>query len=684
MDDITVPDVVVVDVGGHLDEYDPNIQDSKQYVGHFINFMKWFHSCTYPKSQRFSQRQLLEVKPIDVFKYFCIRAFGVEVLETGSRPTLLRGSTLEFYKKAISHYMPNKGPAWDVRTNSGNPTKSALVNGLLARVARHELALQGASAKAKRPLSLDEFKMLLKIFEQQISFQVKFRFATMAKYQFHLIGRSDDVANFKIRDLVGHSDNKFKKFSLMCKVRVSKTAKSDKTSQYQIFLGSMDSNTCLLLALAIYLESWMSFHNGQSCVYLFSGETTITETTIENLKNTFLQKLKDLTFEDPTFRQLSDTGEFEDLGSHSLRKFAATFARENGCTPEDIEIRGRWKTNMSRVVHSYISLKQPYIDAKVQAAICVGGPIKYVLRQGTGISVEWLLQNVVPGITLKYNNNKNGISEVLALALLWAVQEGESIDVPIPPELRKKIKNAYETLRAKGICTLDNKINPVERINLCVYRVGSNLHIDEYQGGGSAMVNGNAAARAASNNNDSKINGLMIQMQQTRKQLESAISVMNGNHNSLSTQFDERFSVLNRTVNRILVRPDRVANPTQRNEQLAIQEMVEAVVQLKPAELSKLPKNLHDLWNEYQFGTGGRKAARDFSTSERGKVKSMYSRRNRVWEVIATLVRAGYTAPAAINLVYITYGKCLSVNQIIDSIVRETKNGGQIHINLRI
>lgn len=39
------------------------------------------------------------------------------------------------------------------------------------------------------------------------------------------------------------------------------------------------------------------------------------------------------------------------------------------------------------------------------------------------------------------------------------------------------------------------------------------------------------------------------------------------------------------------------------------------------ASLSRTPRTIHALWQEYEFGTGGRKAAKDFTMAERGKVK---------------------------------------------------------------
>jgi len=52
----------------------------------------------------------------------------------------------------------------------------------------------------------------------------------------------------------------------------------------------------------------------------------------------------------------------------------------------------------------------------------------------------------------------------------------------------------------------------------------------------------------------------------------------------------------------------------------AVNATVNAInVTLSPAaSLSPLPRTLHALWHEFEFGIGGRKPARDFTASERG------------------------------------------------------------------
>ena len=105
-----------------------------------------------------------------------------------------------------------------------------------------------------------------------------------------------------------------------------------------------------------------------------------------------------------------------------------------------------------------------------------------------------------------------------------------------------------------------------------------------------------------------------------------------------------------------------------------------------PASLSPNPKNLFELWHEYQVGLGGRKAAKLFTAKERGgKVKHKYHRRNVIWTMVSGLVRSGMTADTAIDsiLVYAVYGQQTSVTTIINAIKRD-KKGGMLNPNLRV
>jgi len=101
-----------------------------------------------------------------------------------------------------------------------------------------------------------------------------------------------------------------------------------------------------------------------------------------------------------------------------------------------------------------------------------------------------------------------------------------------------------------------------------------------------------------------------------------------------------------------------------------------------PATISKNPKDLYILWKEYVEGIGGRKPARLFTPTKRGRVKSLYHCRKVVWDSISLQINAGITAHVAIDRIYQAYGANQSVTLIINSMMRDRKERGS-HPNLR-
>ncbi len=93
------------------------------------------------------------------------------------------------------------------------------------------------------------------------------------------------------------------------------------------------------------------------------------------------------------------------------------------------------------------------------------------------------------------------------------------------------------------------------------------------------------------------------------------------------------------------------------------------------ATLSANPRSLHVLWEEYEQGIGGRRAARLFTRDERGRVKHKYHRRKMVWDLISILVRGGLTAQVAIDRIYDFYGRAESVTTIINKMKNDRRNG---------
>ena len=108
-----------------------------------------------------------------------------------------------------------------------------------------------------------------------------------------------------------------------------------------------------------------------------------------------------------------------------------------------------------------VSPNLPFPDAKVVTALCVGGPCKYELVEGSGITKEWLRQVVVPNIIGK-DGIANELADALALPLLGAAMDPEMEEL-MPTGMRERIQNAYNNRRvlAKGL-------NPVRKWLLIV------------------------------------------------------------------------------------------------------------------------------------------------------------------------------------------------------------------------
>ncbi|KAG6623923.1 uncharacterized protein IUM83_02063 [Phytophthora cinnamomi] len=98
--------------------------------------------------------------------------------------------------------------------------------------------------------------------------------------------------------------------------------------------------------------------------------------------------------------------------------------------------------------------------------------------------------------------------------------------------------------------------------------------------------------------------------------------------------------------------------------------------------LAKRPRDLFQLWHEYEFGLNGTKPAKEFTRAERGANKFAYSRRKAFWDSVAYLVRAGLTSDVAIDRIYAAYGRQRPVTAILTALRRDKKNGG--HPALRV
>ena len=221
--------------------------------------------------------------------------------------------------------------------------------------------------------------------------------------------------------------------------------------------------------MAIHLESFLEKHPASK--YLFTSD--VAREAPDRLKHTFSEQLRKVVWQQSEFKLLSD-GTPEGavgIGTHSGRKCPAEYASNCGRSPNEVEIRGRWKGQTGgRVVFRYITIQQLFEDAQTAATICLGGPAKYALKDCvTGITDDWLFQHVIPNIRQRYPNDLR-LCRVLSLSLLYICLSCNEV-VYIPPTLRDRVRSACTAL---GL----NEQHPIVKVPLHVYRNKEVLEID--------------------------------------------------------------------------------------------------------------------------------------------------------------------------------------------------------------
>ena len=646
----------------------PPLPPHPNYHSCLVQLMSFVDGQEYEKDRLFAPETLGELTPVQIKRWMCLKAYGTPDPTQNDHPTEGRSTSLEYYKKALSHYMPNRLTAWNALIQVGNPTRSVEVNDLIKAVKKAEVRKQGKPSSARRALQKSEFYQLLRILEGFPDFHRKYRVPTLVKFQYTMIGRIDDTANFMAEDLKPNPDFPF---TLLCRMCWSKNVMEERDAPDQILIGAMEKDFCILVALAIYLEAWIETGDGLHCRFLFTGD--IDDGAPKRLRDNVRTIIKNNVFDSPDFER----AEAGPLGTHSQRKYPSTYAKKNGCSKEDVDGRGRWRRKRS-TVDVYIDVRLPFQDAKVAAALCVGGPVKYVLQEGSGVTNDWLAQYVVPHILMKYPREPNSVGMTLALPLLWACMAPEMND-NVPENLKQRVRTAYAAIQQ-----LDEGVNPVKKVPLIVYRIEDDLKIEEAS---DVPMDENAQqgqARPPQRIEENlrvlstEVNSLRGLFNQFRDSQQTDMSV-------LRADILQQYGILNRNIRRVAIAPARRINrDNQQNQEDGAEEEPANAGGIEPfvSTLSRTPRTLYELWAEYEFGIGGRKPAREFTSAERGRVKYNYHRRKVVWDVVAALVRAGYSSQVAIDRIYQAYGRHKSVTWIINQMRKDRVQGG--HPNLRV
>ena len=436
--------------------------DLKSYRSCLKAFMVFKNGQEYNDTHVFTEAELLEVVPEDIYRYFKHRAYGnAEANEDQDNPTEARSNAIKYWKKAISYFMPNNLMPYNEIGNVGNPTRHAKINKLIGKIKKKEAARLGRKSLARRALYASEFENAIEKMESYSDDEIACFMSGCFKFQYNMIARVDDSAKFRSPDMkVFHQ---YPDYGIIARLCWSKNVLDERDAPDQVLFGAMDHRYCALVGLGIWLEHHFT-KNPENNEFLFGTKGINCPVAI---KNKAASKLREI-FKDETFNVVDDGNK----GTHSMRKFAVTQARSSGCGKDDTDTRARWKGH-KRQQDDYANVTIPYVDAKVAAALCKGGVCAYVHANGSGISNDWVLDYVVPHMKEKCHRQ---VCIVLGRALLWRIFDPSGVHI-IPQNIRVRVMAAYNDLGTT--CTLENRENPIKKIPLGVNGCDAELIIHE-------------------------------------------------------------------------------------------------------------------------------------------------------------------------------------------------------------
>jgi hypothetical protein len=245
----------------------PSNEALKKYKRVLIAFLSRRDGFVYTNETIFPAHVISGITEEEVLRWLNYKAFGMDNPGNDDLPSHGRLSTLHFHKKAISFFIPNKHFKWNVETKTGNPTMSPGINALIRIVKKHEVRSEGVPSQARRALTKEEFRLLIRITEQQRNmFEYNLRLPTMMKFQLHLIARIDDTAHVNACDLKVHPEFEY---ALCVKLRWTKNCLEERDAPVQIIFAAMDSDFCLIAALSVYCQYTYELTNAGQSQFLF-------------------------------------------------------------------------------------------------------------------------------------------------------------------------------------------------------------------------------------------------------------------------------------------------------------------------------------------------------------------------------------------------------------------------------
>lgn len=637
----------------------------------------------------FTQEELGAVTPEQVRGFLAEMAYGTPNPQPEDCPTEARLNSLAYAKKAISYFMPNKHMQYNVLLRQGNPTQSPAVKELFDEVQRRETRGQGAADKSRRSFKMEEFLALLDGIRNSDIEDIRIQYGVPALFTFgfHMICRIDDCCQASNQQM--RTDHIYPDICFQIRLNWSKNVRFPGDAPFQRCFGSMDARFCVLCNVGLYLEVAHSLYLaegdkvGRSAMqvtpFLFAFSADIRRLEdgsggAEKSKRFVQTYLKELLKE-------YVEADLEKLGTHSIRKFATSFARNLSISKDDVDFRARWR-GQARQQDTYTDVMLPLVDATVAGALCVGGACCYTVVD-PGFTDEWILTHVTPNIHRRFGSRE--LALLFGKALLWMSFDTEASKW-MPRSLMYEIhrEGAYPSV----VNDDDGSPQPVRKELLTFSGTKDSLVItrntvDGEDGnnpmggssvGGSGISSSQVAGAILSRLQQQEINQTR-EFQRVTAEITALRTTIKGSQKKVAQALQrlERHPVrMIRDNNRRLENEARGETEFERFER----ERRARATAPTNADLTK-PNTLYDLWREWNEGIGLNKAAREFTAKERGgENKHKFHLRRVFWDVVEHLVIVrNVQASHAIEQIYARYGREKAVSVILKEMRKEKKDG---------
>ena len=438
--------------------------ENPSYHAILARLFSYHDGANYDKYHVFSEDDLERITHADVLNYFKLRCFGTPTPNFRDRNLRLlrRVSTVKFWKKGISKFYNNAGVA--------NPTRGPQITEFFGRILRMEVRGKGLLSKARIPFKHGDFTHLIQMLKQDerrgINNIRKYGIPALFCFQFSLICRFDDATQM-LADNLQYND-RFPRYALKARLVWSKNVNEERDAPWQTLIGAISTTFCVFINLGIWLELHLSTTPGANLspyVFGFSHDNNIpsggdrAKMRARNILAPF--------FKDPFYR-----GAY--VGTHSIRKFAATHCRNSSISKDDVDSRGRWK-NTGRTADRYEDPTLPYVDIKACLALCQGDACAYVAKDGC-VTPDFVCTYVCPHIEAKYGRV---VASVLGHAIMWTIFSSHANMVP--EIIRNRVIAAYNGLPER----FPEGENPISRKRLLLTGDVNDfnlLEVDEIEG----------------------------------------------------------------------------------------------------------------------------------------------------------------------------------------------------------